>query len=38
VFSKNIATSKEAFIELQNKEYIRFEDMPLETKAGNSIC
>jgi PAS domain S-box-containing protein len=35
---KNIATSKEAFIELQNKEYIRFEDMPLETKAGNSIA
>ena len=34
---KNIATSKEAFIELQNKEYIRFEDMPLETKDGNSI-
>ena len=35
---KNIATSKEAFIELQNKEYIRFEDMPLETKAGKSIA
>ncbi|AUC86109.1 hypothetical protein CW731_12815 [Polaribacter sp. ALD11] len=34
---KNIAASKETFIELQNKEYIRFEDMPLETKAGNSI-
>lgn len=34
---KNIAASKDAFIELQNKEYIRFEDMPLETKAGNSI-
>ena len=34
---KNIAASKGAFIELQNKEYIRFEDMPLETKAGNSI-
>ncbi|MDX6747469.1 PAS domain S-box protein [Polaribacter sp. PL03] len=34
---KNIATSKETFIELQNKEYIRFEDMPLETKAGTSI-
>jgi len=34
---KNIAASKEAFKELQNKEYIRFEDMPLETKAGNSI-
>jgi PAS domain S-box-containing protein len=34
---KNIAASKDAFIELQNKEYIRFEDMPLETKAGYSI-
>ena len=34
---KNIAASKEAFIELQNKEYIRFENMPLETKAGYSI-
>ena len=34
---KNIAASKEAFIELQNKEYIRFEDMPLETKAGKLI-
>ena len=34
---KNIAASKEAFIELQTKEYIRFEDMPLETKAGKSI-
>ena len=34
---KNIAASKDAFIELQNKEYIRFEDMPLETKAGKSI-
>jgi len=35
---KNIAASKEAFIELQNKEYIRFEDMPLETKAGKSVA
>jgi len=34
---KNIAASKEAFLELQNKEYIRFEDMPLETKDGRSI-
>jgi PAS domain S-box-containing protein len=34
---KNIAASKEAFIELQNKEYIRFEDMPLETKAEKLI-
>ncbi len=34
---KNIAASKEAFLELQNKEYIRFEDMPLETKGGKQI-
>jgi PAS domain S-box-containing protein len=34
---KNIATSKDAFVELQNKKYIRFEDMPLETKAGKII-
>jgi PAS domain S-box-containing protein len=35
---KNIAASKDAFIELQNKEYIRFEDMPLETKAGKVVA
>lgn len=34
---KNIAASKDAFIELQNKEYIRFEDMPLETKDRKQI-
>ena len=34
---KNIADSKDAFVELQNKGYIRFEDMPLETKDGKSI-
>jgi len=34
---KNIANSKEAFIELQNKEYIRFDDRPLETKNGKPI-
>jgi two-component system CheB/CheR fusion protein len=34
---KNIAASKDAFLELQSKEYIRFEDMPLETKAGKQI-
>jgi PAS domain S-box-containing protein len=34
---KNIATSKESFIELQNNEYIRFDDMPLETKDGKSV-
>lgn len=35
---KNIATSKDTFIALQNKEYIRFEDKPLETKAGKSVA
>lgn len=34
---KNIADSKEAFIELQDKGYIRFEDLPLETKTGKPI-
>jgi PAS domain S-box-containing protein len=34
---KNIADSKEAFIELQDKGYIRFENMPLETKKGKPI-
>jgi PAS domain S-box-containing protein len=34
---KNIEDSKAAFIELQNKGFIRFEDMPLETKNGKPI-
>lgn len=34
---KNIEDSKDAFIELQNKGYIRFDDMPLETKKGKPI-
>ena len=34
---KNIAASKESFAILQNKEYIRFEDMPLDTKGGDPI-
>ncbi len=34
---KNISVSKDAFIELQTKKYIRFEDMPLETKDGKKI-
>ncbi|MCW2120297.1 PAS domain S-box protein [Flavobacterium sp. 7A] len=34
---KNIATSKEAFIKLQNNKHIRFDNMPLETKAGASL-
>ena len=31
---RNIAASQEAMRQLQNKEYIRYEDIPLETKAG----
>lgn len=34
---KNIEDSKAAFLELQNKGFIRFEDMPLETKKGRPI-
>jgi PAS domain S-box-containing protein len=34
---KNIAASKDAFIELQQQQYIRFENMPLETKDGRHI-
>lgn len=33
-FFKNIEASKEAFLELQQNEYIRFENMPLLTKMG----
>ena len=31
---KNIAASQEAMRQLQNNEYIRYEDIPLETKTG----
>ncbi|MFA5252386.1 MAG: PAS domain S-box protein, partial [Phycisphaerae bacterium] len=34
---KNIAASKESFLELQTKGYVRYEDMPLETKDGRCI-
>ncbi|HSW88387.1 MAG TPA: PAS domain S-box protein [Candidatus Saccharimonadales bacterium] len=34
---KDIKESKEAFIELQNKGYIRYKDLPLQTKDGQSI-
>ncbi|HEY3369556.1 MAG TPA: PAS domain S-box protein [Prolixibacteraceae bacterium] len=34
---KNITESKEAFIELQDRGYIRFDNMPLETKKGKPI-
>jgi len=34
---KDIASSKEAFKILQDTEYIRYEDLPLETKDGRAI-
>jgi len=34
---KDIGASREAFQELQNKEYIRYEDLPLETQDGRLI-
>ncbi len=35
---KNIGASKAVFLELQNKGYVRFEDLPLETKDGREIA
>ena len=34
---KEIGASKEAFKELQAKQYVRYEDLPLKTKAGETI-
>ncbi len=34
---KNIEASKAAFLELQGKGYVRYEDLPLETKDGRHI-
>jgi len=34
---KDIKASKEAFEELQNKEYIRYEDLPLKAKDGRLV-
>lgn len=34
---KDIAASKENFKTLQTKKYVRFEDLPLETKSGKKI-
>jgi PAS domain S-box-containing protein len=34
---KNTVASKKAFLELQTKGYVRYEDMPLETKDGRHI-
>jgi hypothetical protein len=36
-FLKDIAASKEKFIELQKKDYVRYENLPLETFDGNTI-
>lgn len=35
---KDIAESKDAFSNLQNNEYIRYEDLPLETISGQSVA
>jgi two-component system, cell cycle sensor histidine kinase and response regulator CckA len=34
---RDIEASKEAFKELQAKQYVRYEDLPLKTKAGRTI-
>ena len=36
-FLSDIISNKENFLELQQKEYIRYEDMPLETADGRTI-
>jgi len=36
-FFKDIVANKDNFLELQQKEYIRYEDMPLETADGRTI-
>ena len=34
---KDVAASKENFVTLQTKQYVRFEDLPLETKDGKKM-
>jgi hypothetical protein len=34
---RDIIASKESFLELQGKEYIRYDDLPLQTKDGHKI-
>jgi PAS domain S-box-containing protein len=34
---KDVAASKEKFVELQAKKYVHYENLPLETKSGKSI-
>jgi len=36
-FFKDIASSKDSFTELQNKGYIRYDDLPLETAKGQRV-
>ncbi|MFA6378420.1 MAG: PAS domain S-box protein [Candidatus Omnitrophota bacterium] len=36
-FLKDIVKSKDAFLKLQIKEYVRYEDLPLETSNGKAI-
>jgi len=36
-FFKDIAANRENFLELQQKEYVRYEDLPLETSDGRLI-
>jgi PAS domain S-box-containing protein len=36
-FFKNIAANKEKFLELQQKDYVRYDDLPLETAQGRKI-
>jgi len=36
-FFKNIVANKDNFLELQQKEYIRYDDLPLETADGRKI-
>ncbi len=36
-FFKDIAANKEKFLELQKKEYVRYENLPLETADGHKI-
>jgi formate hydrogenlyase transcriptional activator len=35
---KDIEASKAAFLELQSKEYVRYNDLPLETKSGRPMA
>ncbi len=36
-FLKNVAANKEKFLELQQQDYVRYEDLPLETAEGRTV-